>query len=146
MVREEFVVVDFSKLSLVQKLGYIAVGLFGIVMVLQLLLAAGILPVSMAWGGRNTELTLSLRFSSLIAVILLCYFAYVIARKAGILGTTPPSGLIKFLGWLVTAYMVFNTVMNFLSRSPAEKWIFGPITLALVILTASINLMNDPNQ
>lgn len=134
----------FSKLTLVNKLGYITVGLFGIVMVLQLLLAAGILPVTMAWGGRNTELTLSLRFSSLIAVILLCYFSYVVARIAGILGTTPPSSLIRFLGWLVTIYMVFNTVMNFLSNSSAEKWVFGPITLALVILTATINLIGNP--
>jgi hypothetical protein len=129
-----------KKISLVNILGYISVGLFGIVMVFQLLLAAGILPITMAWGGRNTELTPTLRLSSLIAIILLCYFTYVIARRSGILGTTPPSMLMRMLSWLVTAYMVFNTVMNFLSPSPAEKWVFGPITLAIVVITSIINL------
>lgn len=129
-----------KKNSLANILGYISVGLFGIVMVFQLLLAAGILPITMAWGGRNTELTPTLRLSSLIAIILLCYFTYVIARRSGILGTTPPSMLMRILSWLVTAYMVFNTVMNFLSPSPAEKWVFGPITLAIVVITSIINL------
>lgn len=135
-----------SKLITIQKLGYTAMVLFGIVMILQLLLAAGILPVSMAWGGRNTELTPSLRLSSLVAIILLCYFAYMIARRSGIMGDTPPSTLIRFLAWLVTTYLVFNTVMNFLSSSLVEKWVFGLITMALVIITAAINLMEYPLQ
>lgn len=135
-----------SKPSLVNILGYLSVGLFGIVMVFQLLLAAGILPITMAWGGRNTELTPNLRLSSLIAIILLCYFTYVVARRSGILGNTPPSKLMKLLSWLVTAYMIFNTVMNFLSPSPAEKWVFGPITLVLVVLTLIININKSPIQ
>ena len=133
-----------SKLSSIKLLGYISVGLFSIVMILQLMLAAGILPISMAWGGRHTELTLTLRFSSLIAIILLCYFAYMIARRSGIMGNTPPSKLINILSWFVTAYLVFNTVMNFLSSSQAEKWVFGPLTMALVVITLVINLMENP--
>jgi hypothetical protein len=135
-----------SKLSSINLLGYISVGLFSIVMILQLMLAAGILPISMAWGGRHTELTLTLRLSSLIAIILLCYFAYMIARRSGIMGTTSPSKLINILSWFVTAYLVFNTVMNFLSSSQAEKWVFGPLTLALVVITLIINLMENPFQ
>lgn len=138
--------VDSLKLSLINILGYISVGLFSIVMVLQLLLAAGILPVSMAWGGRSTELTPAMRLSSLIAIIILCYFTYMIARRSGILGTTPPSRLIKMVSWLVTVYLVFNTMMNFLSSSSAERWVFGPITLALVVLTLIININKSPIQ
>ena len=133
-----------SKLSSIKILGYISVGLFIIIMILQLMLAAGILPISMAWGGRHTELTLTLRFSSLIAIILLCYFAYMIARRSGVMGNTPPTRLINILSWFVTAYLVFNTVVNFLSSSQAEKWVFGPLTLALVVITLIINLMENP--
>ena len=136
----------FSKIVSIQKLGFAAMVLFGIVMILQLMLAAGILPISMAWGGQHTELTLTLRLSSLIAIILLCYFAYMIARRSGIMGTTPPSKLINILSWFVTAYLVFNTVMNFSSSSQAEKWVFGPLTLALVVITLIINLMENPLQ
>ena len=129
-----------SNPPLIHILGNAAVGLLVLVMLLQLLLAAGILPVTMAWGGRNTELTPSLRFSSLIAIIILCYFAYVIARRSGILGSEPPSIVIKVLSWLVTVYLVFNTVMNFTSKSQGERWIFGPITLILVVLCGMISL------
>jgi hypothetical protein len=45
--------------------GNLATVLFAVVIVLQLLLAAGILPVTMAWGGRQPVLTASLRFASL---------------------------------------------------------------------------------
>ena len=137
---------DSSKIPLIKLLGYISVGLFSVVMILQLLLAAGVLPISMAWGGQHTELTLTLRLSSLIAIILLCYFAYMIARRSGIMGITPPSKLIIILSWFVTAYLIFNTVINFLSSSQLEKWVFGPFTLALVILTFVINLMDNPLQ
>ena len=129
-----------TKTPLIHTMGYIAVGLLVIVMILQLLLAAGILPVTMAWGGRQTELTSTLRFSSLIAIIVLCYFAYVIARRSGIMGTAPPSDVIKLLSWFVTIYLFFNTVMNFLSQSAAERWIFGPISLALVFICGTISL------
>ena len=129
-----------TKTPLIHTMGYIAVGLLVFVMVLQLMLAAGILPVTMAWGGRQTELTSTLRFSSLIAIIVLCYFAYVIARRSGILGTEPPSDVIKLLSWFVTIYLFFNTVMNFLSQSAAERWIFGPISLALVFICGTISL------
>ncbi len=132
-----------SEIPLIHFLGYLAVGLLVIVMVLQLLLAAGILPITMAWGGRQTELTPALRFSSLIAIVILCYFAYVIARRSGILGSTPPSIVIKALSWLVTVYLFFNTVMNFLSHSVAERWLFGPLSLALVFLCGTISL-TDP--
>jgi len=143
---EESKLAGLSKLSLISILGYIAAGLFSIVMILQLLLAAGILPVSMAWGGSSTELTPGMRLSSLIAIIILCYFTYMIARRSGILGTTPPSRLINMGSWLVTVYLVFNTIMNFLSSSSAERWIFGPITLALVVLSLIINFNKSPIQ
>jgi hypothetical protein len=138
---------DWTKnLTRIQILGYVAVGLLVLVMLLQLMLAAGILPITMAWGGRYTELTPALRFSSLIAIILLCYFAYVIARRSGILGSAPPSIVIKVLSWLVTAYLVFNTVMNFTSKSQGERWIFGPITLILVVLGVIISLSRPETE
>jgi hypothetical protein len=135
-----------GKLTRIHYLGYSAMVLFGIVMVLQLLLAAGILPISMAWGGRHTELTLTLRLSGLIAIILLCYFAYMIARRSGIMGNSPPSALINLMSWFVTAYLVFNTVVIFLSTSQIEKWVFGPLTLALLIITLIINLMEYTSE
>ena len=111
----------------------VATVLFAIVIILQLLLAAGILPVTMAWGGTQTELTLTLRLASVAAAIILAGFAYVIRRRAGLIGDPPPSTAIKILSWVITAFMVLNTLGNLTSQSTAEKIVFTPLTVLLAI-------------
>ena len=126
--------------STVRFMGNLATVLFAVVIVLQLLLAAGILPVTMAWGGQQSVLTTGLRFASLAAVVILASCAYVIRRRAGLLGDQPPSMWIKILAWLITAYMALNTLGNLASPSLAEKLVFGPITLLLVVSCAVVSL------
>ena len=111
----------------------VATVLFAIVIVLQLLLALGILPVTMAWGGTQTELTPLLRLAGVAAAIILALFAYIIRRRAGLIGDAPPSRASKFMSWLITAFMVLNTLGNLTSQSTAEKTVFTPITLLLAI-------------
>jgi hypothetical protein len=126
-------------------MGNIATVLFAVVIVLQILLAVGVLPITMAWGGRQSVLTPGLRLASLVAVVVLAAFAYVIRRRAGLLGKRPPSDgrpsvLIKVLSWIVTAYMALNLLGNLTSPSLAETLVFGPITLLLVVSCALVSL------
>jgi len=137
---------ELSQHSKVKIAGRLAVVLFGLVILLQLLLAVGILPVSMAWGGREAELTSRLRLASLGAMVLLAGFAYVIARKANLVGSKPPSLIIKILSWLITAYLGLNTLGNFTSLSTGEKWLFGPITLVLVICCFIVSISKSGSQ
>ena len=113
--------------------GNIATLVFGVVIVLQLLLALGILPVTMAWGGSQTVLTLSLRLAHVFSALLLAGFGYVIRRRAGLLARARPSRLIKILAWLITGFMFLNILSNFASSSTAEKLVFGSLTLVLAI-------------
>jgi len=78
--------------------------LFGVVIVLQLLLAAGILPITMAWGGRQQTLTVPLRLASLASAIVLGLLAYVIRRRVGLVGGFPIPTVIKGLSWATTAF------------------------------------------
>jgi hypothetical protein len=99
----------------------------------------------MAWGGRQSELTPGLRLASLGAVVILAGFAYVIRRRAGLLGEDPPadgqpSALIKVLSWVVTAFLVLNTLGNLASPSLAETLVFGSITIVLVVACAIVSL------
>jgi hypothetical protein len=87
----------------------------------------------MAWGGTQTELTSTLRLASIAAAIILGAFAYVIRRRAGLIGDSPPSRAIKIMSWVITAFMALNTLGNLTSQSTAEKAVFTPITLLLVI-------------
>jgi hypothetical protein len=128
-----------SNTKLIHTTANIATFLLGVVIVLQILLAAGILPISMAWGGRQSQLTASLRIASIIAAVLLGAFIYGIRYRAGLVGTVPIPGWIKVVSWIITAFMAFNTLGNLTSLSTNEKLLFGPITL---ILTAACLLIS----
>jgi hypothetical protein len=96
---------------------------------LQLLLALGVLPITMAWGGTQPVLTLPLRIASLIAVVVLAFSTYVIRRRAGLVRKVEPSMPIKVLAWVIAGYLVLNTAGNFASASAGEATLFGPISL-----------------
>jgi hypothetical protein len=120
----------------------IATAAFGAAIVLQLLLATGFLPSSMAWGGSQPVLPIPLRIASLIAALLLGLFAYIIRWRAGLLVQRPVSRLIKILSWVITLYMGLNALGNFASSSAAERIVFGPISLILAASCLLVSLSN----
>ena len=123
----------FSRTSIVRIAANVATILFVLTIILQLLLATGILPISMAWGGRQSELTTPLRIASLAAAGLLGVFIYVIRRRAGLIGDMPIPMNIRILSWIITAFMAINTLGNLASLSTGEKILFGPISFLLAV-------------
>ena len=111
----------------------VATVLYGVTAFLQLLLAGGILPVTMAWGGRQSVLTPGLRISSLVAVAILVFFAYVIRRRAKLIDGVSVPTFIKILAWVITAYSALNFLGVITYLSMGEKLLFGPISFLLLI-------------
>ena len=126
--------------SIIRISANIATVLFGIVILIQLLLAAGVLPITMAWGGRQEVLTPSLRVASIVSAVILGVFAYIIRRRAGLIGGKDIPALVKGLAWIVTAYMAFNTFTNLTSQSTMERIVFVPITAILTIVCFLISI------
>ena len=122
-----------TKPNFVRNAANIASVLFFIFVVVQLLVAAGIIPISMLWGGRQPELTPSLRVTSVVAAVLLGAFIYIIRYRAGLVGRLPQPTIIRVAAWVVTGYMVVNTLGNFASVSTVERFVFGPMTIILAI-------------
>jgi len=129
-----------SNNSVIRVSANIATIMFAVVIILQLLLAAGILPISMAWGGRQEVLTPNLRVASIVSAVILGLFAYIIRRRAGLLGPEEISFIIKVLAWIVTVYMAFNTFINLTSQSSAEMMIFTPISSVLTIVCFIVSI------
>jgi hypothetical protein len=100
---------------------------------LQLSLALGVVPVTMAWGGTQPVLTLPLRIASLLAVVVLALSTYVIRRRAGLLPQREPSMPIKVLTWIIASFLILNTGGNFASASAEESMVFGPISLVSAV-------------
>lgn len=122
-----------SNRSVIRVAANVATASFLLMIVFQFLLAFGIMPISMAWGGRQSELTLPLRAASLAAAVLLGLFLLVIRRRAGLIGTPPIPTSIRILSWLITALLVLNTLGNLTSPSVGERLLFGPITVVLTV-------------
>lgn len=113
--------------------GNMATILFALFMGVQLLLAAGILPIHIAWGGRQAELTPALRVASLAAVLVLGLFIYIIRYRAGLLGGVPAPTAVRVMAWVITGFMVLNTLGNFTSLSNVERFLFGPMALMMTV-------------
>jgi hypothetical protein len=130
-----------STRSLAPMAGTVATAAFVATMLMQLLLAAGILPITMAWGGTQPVLTMPLRFASLAAVVLLGLFAYVIRWRAGLMGSQPAPTWVKIMAWVITLFLMLNTLGNLLSPSLAERVISGSMSLiaALACLLVAIS-------
>ena len=122
-----------SKPNFVRNAAHIASVLFFIFIVVQLLVAAGIIPISILWGGRQPDLTPSLRAASVVAAIILGLFIYIIRYRAGLVGSVPTPTSIRVAAWVVTGYMALNTLGNFASVSNVERFVFGPMTLIMMI-------------
>jgi len=122
-----------SNRSAVRIAANVATVLFVVMIILQLLLAAGILPISMAWGGQQPVLTTGLRLASLASAAIMAFFAYIIHRRAGLVGSAPPSRAIKIISWLITAFLALNTLANLASSSTGEKILFAPIAFLLAV-------------
>lgn len=122
-----------SKPNFVRNAANIASVLFSIFIIVQLLVAAGIIPISILWGGRQPELTPSLRVTSVVAAVILGVFIYIIRYRAGLVGRVPRPIIIRVLAWVVTGYMVLNTLGNFASVSNVERFLFGPMTIVMAV-------------
>mmetsp|Transcript_4527 Transcript_4527/g.9611 ORF Transcript_4527/g.9611 Transcript_4527/m.9611 type:complete len:145 (+) Transcript_4527:154-588(+) len=111
---------------------YTAIALFLYFATVQILVACGLIPVSILWGGSHDSLTPSLRVASLAAVGVLLGMAYIIYRRmipVNDSSTSPPSKPIRILSWAVTAYIAINCVGNFLSNNPFERYVSGALTV-----------------
>jgi hypothetical protein len=108
----------------------LAITLFVGMSVFQVLVSAGLMPINILWGGSQNELTLGLRFASIAAVCLLIGMALVIYQRSH---HPSPSKLVRALSWIITVYLILNTIGNFLSQNTYERFIFGSVTTVLAI-------------
>lgn len=120
---------------------YVAIGLFCLMAVIQIAISIGLLPVTIVWGGSQKERTLQNSLASALAALILVGMAWIIHRRR-----THPSRLIRVGSWVISFYMVLNTVGNLLSSSLVERYLFGSMTTALAISCFVVSCSTVPEQ
>ena len=123
----------FRSPSVARIAGNVATAAFLVAICLQLLLALGVLPVTLAWGGTQSVLTMPLRPANLAAAVILGVSAMVIRRRAGLPAGARSSRPITILAWVLTLFLALNTLGNVASSSIGEIILFGPLSLVLAL-------------
>lgn len=116
--------------------------LFGVVALFQVALALGIPWGAFAFGGRAVRedgtLPAAYRGASAVTAVVLVLFAVVILTRGGVIGTSGDSTWVTVMSWAIVAFMAINTPMNLMGKHWIEKYVFGGITLVLVVLCAIV--------
>jgi hypothetical protein len=113
---------------------------FAVAILLQLFLAAGILPITMAWGGSQSVLTSVLQLASVAAALVFVGCAHVIRRRVGLDGADRPRRIVKVLSWVITGFLFINTLGNLASQSSGERLVFAPLTFALALACLVVSM------
>ncbi|WP_100372354.1 hypothetical protein [Bacillus sp. FJAT-45037] len=115
--------------------------IFVCVSIFQITLALGFPFGEAALGGFHKVLPKPLRVVSAVNAIILLFMAMVFLVHADVMAN-PFSLPIHTLLWVITMFLVLNTVANAFSQSKKEKYIMTPLTLVLFTLCLSVVLMS----
>jgi hypothetical protein len=106
--------------------GFVAVALF------QVALAAGAPFGRAAWGGTHPgQLPAGLRVGSAVAVGVWLLAAAIVGGRAGVLASPFSPVFLQRGTWVLVAVTLLGAVMNLVSPSPWERFMWAPVTLAL---------------
>jgi hypothetical protein len=98
----------------------------------QLLLAAGAPFGAAAWGRANEgQLSTSMRVGSAIAILVYGVAVAVILVRAGFSVRFMPRTVARVGLWILVALLALGALANFVSESPWERFLLGPVTLLL---------------
>ncbi|MFG2040669.1 hypothetical protein [Dactylosporangium sp. NPDC048998] len=113
-------------------------GLAGIA-VFQLALALGAPWGRASWGGAYAGvLPAELRIASAVAIGVWTLALLLVLRRAGLGATTLPNAAGRWGLWVLVGVLIVSTVMNTLSPSPWERFLWAPYSLVLAGLCAVV--------
>jgi len=111
----------------------IAVVVFAVVSVIQLLLALGLPLGKLAFGGKYKRLPTNMRIMSIVAIGIFVLASLSVLERAGIIIIFYNPIFVLVIVWVIAVYLAFNTFLNAMSKSKKEKLIMTPLSLISAI-------------
>lgn len=105
--------------------------------VMHVLILLGTLPSDFVWGGADTT-GARLYWLEGLALAILALFAWIVARRAGIIGSGRPGRGVRIGAWVVFAYLTLNILGNLASGLTLERLLFAPATVVLALLALRV--------
>lgn len=121
--------------------GRILLVIMALFAVLHVLVLTGLFPSDMVWGGLADSSPNQLIIMETIALFFTLVFLLIVGIKTGFfLRKYRHTRIVRIGIWIVFAYFILNTVGNFLGETEVEKYIFGPLTILMAILSLLVAL------
>ena len=106
----------------------IGAGVFSIVIVLSFLIVCGLPLGELTMGGRYKVFPKKLRIVLVMQIIIQIFFVVIILQMGGLIPFWFSENATKIICIIMAAYLSFNTIMNFISKSKKEKYIMTPLS------------------
>jgi hypothetical protein len=114
-----------------QWLAVTAAIVLGLLVVFQLLLAAGLPLGRAAWRGKYRVLPSGLRWASLAAAGVLGLAAWVVLARAAVVAPGPEPIAILASTWVFAGFFFLNAIGNVTSKSRVERYLMTFVVLFL---------------
>jgi len=120
----------------IQTAALVYVLIIAVVIVFQLCLIAGAPWGRLTQGGRHEgALPASRRIAAGLSIMLLAAMGTAIASSAGLFPRWP-----DWTGWVATGVQGLSTLLNWITPSRPERRLWGPVTTAMLALSAFVVL------
>ena len=106
----------------------IGAGVFSIVIVLSFLIVCGFPLGELTMGGQYKVFPKKLRIILVMQLILQIFFVVIVLQMGGLIPFWFSENATKIICIIMAAYLSFNTIMNFISKSKKEKYIMTPLS------------------
>ena len=106
----------------------IGAGVFSIVIVLSFLIVCGFPLGELTMGGQYKVFPKKLRIILVMQLILQIFFVVIVLQMGGLIPFWFSENATKIICIIMAVYLLFNTIMNFISKSKKEKYIMTPLS------------------
>ena len=116
-----------------------SLAILGTVVVFHVLVASGVLPKTIVWGGRITDPAQVVR-AEIVSIVILLATAAIVAMRWRSLAQGSPNIVAAVGTWVLVVLFAVNTVGNLFARTLFERMVFTPLTLLLALLMLRLAL------
>ncbi|MFP4470694.1 MAG: hypothetical protein ACLFPE_08425 [Bacteroidales bacterium] len=121
--------------------GRILLVIMALFAILHVLVLTGMFPSDMVWGGLAEGSPNQLMLLETIALFFTLVFLLIVGIRTGFfLRRYRHTALVRIGIWIVFAYFILNAIGNFLGETDIEKYVFGPLTILMAVLSLLVAL------
>ena len=111
----------------------VLLAILSILVIFHILILARVIPFDFIWGAKLKDTSQMYLFET-VSVIINSVMILIVATNTGLIKSGIKPIIIKGALWAMFLLFMLNTIGNFNSENPFEKYVFTPATLLLSLL------------